>query len=60
MARINKSFIELKELNDYSNIKNIVQSKKSYSDRINELKEYATPYYFNLILKNFKNIYADV
>ena len=60
MARINKSFIELKELTDYCRIKSIVQSKKSYGERVNELKEYATPECFNLILKNFKNIYADV
>ena len=60
MSRINSDFIEFKQLVDYNVIKNIVQSKLSYGEKVKELESYATPNSFKRIMKHFKSIYADL
>lgn len=60
MSKINSDFNEFKKLTDYNVIKNIVQSKLPYHDKVKELESYATPDAFKRIMKHFKRIYADI
>ncbi|MGL5328544.1 MAG: hypothetical protein ACRDD7_04690 [Peptostreptococcaceae bacterium] len=60
MKRCISDFMELKCLSDYYVIRKIVQSNKSYNEKVSELKGYATPDSFNWIMKHFARISLDV